>query len=106
MTLNDIKYITSTQDERETLITIRDDGVSVYTTDSRWLTKLKKLYSECPEIVCNFTETHNKDGESTSIDCEMNMDIFQVTIKQKKKYSEETLQKLKQSSFGRTEITA
>ena len=89
MTLNDIKYITSTQDERETLITIRDDEVSVYTTDSKWLTKLKKLYSDCPEIINLFTETHNKAGETTSIDCELNMNLVNISIKRKMQLSEE-----------------
>lgn len=89
MTLNDIKYITSTQDERETLITIRDDEVSVYTTDTKWLTKLKKLYSDCPEIIKLFTETHNKAGETTSIDCELNMNLVNISIKRKMQLSEE-----------------
>ena len=89
MTLNDIKYITSTQDERETLITIRDDEISVYTTDSKWLTKLKKLYSDCPEIINLFTETHNKAGETTSIDCELNMNLVNISIKRKMQLSEE-----------------
>lgn len=47
------------EEERETHISIIDDKMLVYTSDNKFLTKIKRVAAKNPEIKC-IAEGHNK----------------------------------------------
>ena len=91
-----IKYITSTQEERETIVTMTVDGPSVYTTDTVWLHKLQKLILRSPGLIKSISQTRNRDGEVTSIDCDMDDDLFLINLKAKKHLEGEELERMRE----------
>lgn len=86
MQIKSIKVTCS--DEKETQFGITDEGMYLYTTDSKYMHKAQKTISKCPSMVVSINETHNRDGETTSIDIDLDP-----------RYTNPSLFKIKRNQF-------